>query len=128
MRWQAQIINGFEEAMSQHKREADAALDSIRKIFTMPDDPSVTTYLHEHRAIPQILLEAAPHLREHFGNAVFTLRAPIDDSGSQTLYAVVMWHGPVDDVGDALDRFDEVWWIHNARRASSYLTFTYELV
>ena len=62
------------------------------------------------------------------GNAVFNLRAPIDEAGSQTLYAVAMWPGKLQDVRDALAKFDDEWWMARARQAAGYLTFTYELV
>jgi hypothetical protein len=56
------------------------------------------------------------------------LRAPIDESGSQTLYVVAMWPGNVRDVRQALARFDDAWWIAHSRQASGHLAFTYELV
>lgn len=86
-------------------------------------------FLTERRAIPQMLLEAAPQLKAYFGGtAVFNLRAPIDEAGSRTLYAVAMWPGEVLDVRDALAKFDKDWWMARAGRAAGYLTFTYELV
>lgn len=106
----------------------DAILRHIRELFVIsPDLP--TELLFAHRAIPRLLLEGATHLRACFGSGtVFTLRAPIDDSGSRTLYVVVMWPGSVREVRMALDRFDETWWIANSDQSSGYLTFTYELV
>jgi hypothetical protein len=74
-------------------------------------------------------LEAIPALKTCFGpQAVFALRAPIDDSGSQTLYAVAIWPGSMREVREALEKFDETWWIQHSQKASGYLTFTYELV
>jgi hypothetical protein len=106
-----------------------AVLKEVRRHFVLPADSSVATFLTERPTLTQILLDAAPQLRAAFGaEAVVNLRAPIDDSGSQTLYAVVMWPGQVRDVRDALARFDDAWWIARSRQASGYLTFTYELV
>ena len=106
----------------------DAVLRRIRELFVMSADLP-EGFLFAHRAIPRLLLEGASHLRACFGSeTVFTLRAPIDDSGSRTLYAVVMWPGSVREVRMALEHFDETWWIANSRQSSGYLTFTYELV
>lgn len=123
------IFEGLEKQMAEFAAEHVAGLNDLRKHFVLPADLSVLNFLSGHRIIPQMLLQAAPHLRNYFGaRAVFNLRAPIDESGSQTLYAVVMWPGNVRDVRQALARFDDAWWIANSRRASGYLAFTYELV
>jgi len=115
--------------MSTFVAEHKAVLRDVRRHFVLPADSSVVTFLAEHPNLTQVLLEAAPKLRAFFGaETVINLRAPIDDSGSQTLYAVVMWPGKVRDVRDALARFDDAWWIARSRQASGYLTFTYELV
>jgi hypothetical protein len=101
----------------------------VQKHFILPNDPSVATFLAEHGSLPQVLLEAVNPLRACFGKStVFGLRAPIDESGSRTLYAVAMWPGKVRDARNALAKFDDDWWIAQSRQAAGYLTFTYELV
>ena len=106
----------------------EAALSEVRKHY-MFSDPSVHSFLNTHPTIADILLEAEPHLKTCFGaSAMFSLRAPMDEAGSQTLYAVVLWPGNSRDVREALSRFDDSWWIPRCRRAPGYLTFTYELV
>ena len=107
----------------------EGVLDELRKHYVFPADSSVRDFLAVHRTVPQILLEAAPQLMRCFGgNAIFNLRAPIDEGGSRTLYAVAMWPGALRDVRDALARFDRDWWIARAGRTAGYLEFTYELV
>jgi hypothetical protein len=104
-------------------------MGKVRKHYVLPSDSSVVRFLSEHQTLPPLLLEAVPHLRSCFGaQAVFSLRAPIDDSGSQALYAVAIWPGSVRSVREALEHFDETWWIQNSQTASVHLTFTYELV
>lgn len=123
------IFDGLETQIAEFAAQHEALLAEVRRQYVLPADSSVVTFLTKHRALPPILLEAAPELRACFGaEAVFTLRAPIDDSGSQTLYAVAMWPGNVRDVRDALEKFDDTWWIEHSQPASGYLTFTYELV
>ena len=105
------------------------ALDEVRRHFGMLEDSPVTTFLLEHPALSSILLDAVAPLRKCFGaDCVFNLRAPFDESGSQTLYAVAMWPGSTQHVRKALAEFDDGWWISHSQSASGYLTFTYELV
>jgi hypothetical protein len=128
-RQRAAIFEGFEKQMAEFAAQYEAVLNDVRKHYVLPADTSVRDFMTEHRAIPQILLEAMPQLKAYFGgNAVFNLRAPIDEAGSRTLYAVAMWSGELRDVREALAKFDNDWWMARAGQAAGYLTFTYELV
>jgi hypothetical protein len=123
------LLANLERQMAAFEAEHDALLNEVRRYFVLPADSSVSTFLSGHRTIPQLLLEAAPRLRACFGaEAVFNLRAPVDELGSQSLYAVAMWPGNVRDVRLALAQFDDTWWIAHSRQAFGYLAFTYELV
>ena len=123
------MFEDLERQMLAFQIEHEAALKDVRRFFVLPPDASVLTFLNEHRTIPQVLLEAATHLRASFtATTIFNLRVPIDESGSRALYAVVVWPGAVRDVRAALDRFDEAWWISHSRQTAGYLAFTYELV
>lgn len=125
----AAILGGLEKQIAEFAPQHEAVLNHLRKHYVLPTGASVRDFLTEHRAVPQILLEAAPQLRACFGgNTVFSLRAPIDGAGSRTLYAVAMWPGKLRDVRDALAKFDNDWWMARAGQAAGYLTFTYELV
>jgi hypothetical protein len=108
--------------------EHQAGVDEVAELYRMPDDASVTQFLKENHAASPLLILAAPKLRKHFGDAAVALRALMDEDGSQTLYAVVLWPGDVDGVRQALDRFDDAWWIASSGAAACGLTFTYELI
>jgi hypothetical protein len=109
--------------------EQQRQLADLRKHYVMENGANLESFLRDHPALSQVLLEAAPYLRQHFGrDTVFTLRAPVDASGAQTLYGVVSWPGAVNDVRAALAEFDDSWWIGAVRHAFGNLTFTYELV
>ena len=115
--------------MARFEADHQEIVAQVRRSYVLPNDASVAEFFRSHRTIPQLLVLAAPHLLEYFGaGTVLTLRATIDEYGSQTLYAVVMWPGAVRDVRDALANFDDHWWIANSRQAGGDLTFTYELV
>ena len=123
------LFAGLENQMAEFAAEHAASLAEVRRNFVLPPDLSVSTFLAGHRTIPQILLASVVHLRACFGaGAVFKIRTPIDESGSQTLYVVAMWPGDVHEVRQALARFDDAWWIAHSPQASGYVAFTYELV
>ena len=123
------IFNDFEQQMAQFEVDHQAILAEVQKSYVLPEDSPVRGFFKSHRTIPQLLTQAAPRLKEYFGvGTVFTLRATVDEYGSQTLYAVVKWPGDVRAVRAALENFDEHWWIANSRQAAGDLTFTYELV
>ena len=104
-------------------------LNEVRRYFVLPSDSSVLSFLSEHRGITSILMDAVPRLKEYFGaTTIFKLKAPIDESGVRTLYAVVIGPGDVKDVRNFLERFEDDWWLDRSRMASGHLTFTYELV
>jgi hypothetical protein len=122
------LFESFEEQRKESAGQYEVVLREVRRHYAFPVDSSVRGFLTEHRTISHILLEAVPHLKACFGDAtVFSLRAPMDDAGSRTLYAVAMWPGRPCDVREALARFDDSWWTVRSRRASAYLAFTYEL-
>jgi len=124
------FFDALEKQMLDFTVQHQAMLADVRRHFVLPPDPNpVTSFLSAHRAIPQILLEAMGPLRTCFGaDAVFHLRTLTDESGSQTLYAVVMWPGSLRDVRAGLARFDDDWWTAHSHQASGHLTFTYELI
>jgi len=124
---EAEVLDSLERQMSVFAAGHKTALEEVRRNFVA--DSQVMTFLNDHRTLPQLLLEAVPQLKMSFGSgAIFALRAPIDEAGARALYAVAMWPGKVTDARKALARFDDTWWLANLRRASGYLTFTYELV
>jgi hypothetical protein len=128
-RSQREFLKDLEQQMEQFEAEHEGAIVELKKQFVFPADDSVVQFLRDHRIIPQLLILAAPQLRQHFGaDSVFALRAPIDESGTRTLYGVVKWSGDARDVRTALEQFDEAWWMANSRQASGNLYFTYELV
>src|ERR1700685_1601928 len=129
-RWkQSDVLRDLEREMAVFDAEHEAALNELRRLYVLPAGSSVTGFLRKHRTIPQLLVLAAQQLKWYFGaDTVLTLRAPIDESGSRSLYAVAMWPGSVRDAKTALDKFDDAWWIANSRQALGDLYFTYELV
>ena len=126
---QPDFLRSLELQMQLYAREHEAILEKVRESYILDPEPLVRDLLNEHRAVPHILLEAAHYLKASFGdNAVLVLRTSIPETGPRTLYAVVMWTGSISHVRQALDDFDNQWWLSRAALANGHLFFTYELV
>jgi hypothetical protein len=123
------VFDSLETQMAQFQAQSDAVLAEVRKNFILPRDTSVVAFLNEHKSLPEILVDALPQLRSCFGErSIFSLSASLDESGSRTVYAIVMWAGPLQLAKEALAKFDDDWWIERAAKVAGHLTFTYELV
>jgi hypothetical protein len=125
---QRSFVRDIETQMQQFERDYLSALAGVRKFYVLPTDSSVLDFLNDHRALPQLLIDAAPQLKRYFADTVFTLRATSDEYGWQNLYADAMWAGEASDAIRLLDYFEDEWWIPNCRPARGALTFTYRLV
>jgi hypothetical protein len=123
------LFKDLERQMAQFDAEHLAMIAEVRKHYIISANSLVLEFLNSHRTLCNLLLQAVPILKQFFGQeAVFSLRAPVDESGTRTLYAVVMWSRSVKEVRTALDHFDDGWWIPNSLQSLGNLTFTYELI
>jgi hypothetical protein len=114
--------------MERYENEHLKLIDKIRSLYVMRDEASVSDFLRRHRRLPALLADAEPHLRQFFKDSVLSLRTTTDEHGWEMLYALVQWAGEPDDALNALDAFDDAWWLANSYPAGSSLTFTYRLV
>jgi hypothetical protein len=125
---QSSFIRDVETQMQQFESDYQAAVAEVRRLYVLPSDTSVLDFLNDHRALPQLLIEAAPQLKKYFADTVFTLRTTSDEYGWQNLYADAMWTGDARGAIQLLDQFEDEWWIANSRPARGALTFTYRLL
>jgi hypothetical protein len=105
--------------------QIDENLHELKRAYVFPADSSVENFLADHPALPSVLLAAEPHLKESFGpDSIFNLEVSTDDDDSKMLYSVVIWNKTVQAAVDALERFEERWWLDHM---TPDLAFTYEL-
>jgi len=106
----------------------DQDLVDLQKSYGFPSNDSVVKFLANHRAVSSVLLAAAPRLKEYFGHdSILNLEVSTDEDESQTLYAVTIWHENVHTAAEALDRFEENWWLDHMTPNTTDLAFTYKL-
>jgi hypothetical protein len=124
----AGMFDLLEQEMAVFACEHEQSLKDVKKNYVASDRDLVESFLTQHRTMPELLLEAAPKLKEWFGNdAVLSLRLVSEDATSATLFGSVVWRGSVADARRALAGFDEGWWLSKMAQAGGRLAFTYEL-
>jgi hypothetical protein len=103
-------------------------LDCLKKVYGFPADDSVSVFLTHHPFVRAVLHEALPHLKEFFGpENIFNLELSREEDGSQTLYAIAVWHNSVKSAAQALAVFEENWWLDHMTSGNAELAFTYEI-
>ena len=114
----------LEEVFNMHQEQ----LAELRKTFVFENASAVASFMRDHRTAPQILLEAIPQLRKHFGSTtVFMLRTRIEEDGYRELHVLAKWPGNARAAMNALDSFNKDWWISNFQASGRQFHFTYEL-
>lgn len=114
--------------MAFFEKEHRSAVAELERNYIFSQETHVKDFLRSHRTLPQLLMAALPHLRQQFGNIVFSLRAVSDDYGWQIMYVDALWTGQATDALAAMDRFEDEWWVANSSAAAGSLHFTYRLV
>ena len=61
------IFEGLEKQVAEFAAQHEAVMNQVRKHYVLSAGEPVRDFLAEHRTIPPILLEAAPHLKMYFG-------------------------------------------------------------
>lgn len=122
------LLHQYQQIVAEFAATRERELNLVRRDYILEDSQSVEDRLESHPALADLLLEAAPLLKEYFGaDAQIALRVRIDESGAQTLQSIVRWKGSLRDATAALERFDESWWLENCHRAFGNIVFDYEL-
>jgi hypothetical protein len=126
----------FERQVAQKEKQQEAwrhrgqqrEFDEIRRAYVFVEPSSIKAFLQEHRALPELLLDAIPWLKRSFGDsATIQLQLMAEEDEPSTLYALILWTDTLESAQEALSRFDETWWLSNCRRASGNLIVDYEL-
>jgi len=117
----------LEAQMGRYEGEHRNLIEKIKSVYVLEDEVAVWEFLNTHRRLAPVLVLAEPHLRRCFGDAVLSLRSNSDEHGWEMLYTFVQWPGSPEQAMQALDAFDDEWWLANSYPAGSNLTFTYRL-
>ena len=85
--------------------------------------PEVSRLLRENPTLATLVKEAADQLGRYIPDAHLSLQllADPDDGDDEQLFLGVSTSLQEDEALEALRRFDQEWWVHNARRAGGLL-------
>lgn len=100
----------YEPEIAEANQEHYLAIDQVKKEFVFRNAEAVSSFLADHRTLPQGLLEALPELRAHFGDdTVFNLEVWCEEQGVRELYVFAIWRGAAEEAMAATTAFNEAW-------------------
>ena len=114
----------------QHAGDPDSAgqlalnlSERLEEHFLAIDDSGISRILEEHPSLALLINEAASHLLGFIPDGRFKLELLTDpDFGdNEQLFLGVVTGLNEDQALEALQRFDQEWWVHNARQARGIL-------
>lgn len=107
----------------------EAGIGEIEARYSLRDAPTVRQYLRDYPEVIEVLIEARPHLEEHFGTEVRVSLEVINDPEAaeiKELFAYIATDLSADEAVMRLDAFDEGWFLHYVDRVAGRLNFNLE--
>jgi|SRR5882762_2277094 len=112
-----------DKATTRADRE-DGIFNALSSFYTILDPAVVRTFLTDHRKLRSFLFSALPKIKESFGNPVTTELRLIEDMEDNLLRLRVSIISSRLDARQALEQFDENWWLDQVQNAEGLLDFT----
>jgi hypothetical protein len=120
---QAKRDSFFEQVSIKH-----SILEAIQATYVVDDRDAVAEYISANQ-LSEFLVRSAKHVATAFGESrIKKLKILEDDEGTKTLFCLVAYPGSLNDAQQALEMFDQDWWLKNARHFASKLNFDFELI
>jgi hypothetical protein len=113
----------------QPKKDFAAQLRILHQQYTiLSDDRTMIELLEAEPALYSLLIEAVEPLRQAFGDKrLIYIRVLSSDEDSILKVTVRLLANFGDNPEDALQAFDEEWWLKNCHRSGGTLVFDYEM-
>ncbi len=127
-RTQQLFIDDLERQMADHEADFARVLAQLQKFFVFVDQEEIANFLRSNRPLATILLDSVPAFAEAFHGSPIALDVMTEEGASRTIYALALWHGDRASARQALNSFDERWWLANMRKAAGRVVFDYELM
>jgi hypothetical protein len=109
--------------------DIEKLLTSLQKdyVFLEPNS-SIRAFFQQEPSLLRLLLDAVPHLRKAFGdNRILQIRLQHFEDEIMVKAAVQLPYNFGHDWEQALDSFDEEWWLANCYRSLGILVIDYEI-
>lgn len=124
------VIRAFEQQMRDHNVEVESTIRELYRHYILVNSATLESYLKSHRALPSLLIDVASNLRTVFGDDPGLLKLEVisAEGESPMLRVAVTWHDSLASGEEALQKFDDNYWLANCRRANGNIVVDYELV
>lgn len=105
-------------------------LEHIEQLYTLREPPEVISFLAKHPYLPALLLEAYPNIQRHFPDAPAFLEVFSDpeSAGHRELFLAIGTTLDADAAYEGIQRFNQDWWLKQARRSNGFLTISVEFI
>jgi hypothetical protein len=104
--------------------QLNGAFGVLAGLYAVPNTTAVHTFLVHRRTLRELLFDAYPRIKKIFGervNAELRLIEDMEDNLERLRVSIVTNRG---DARQALERFDEEWWLDHVQFSEGLLNFT----
>jgi len=109
------------------KPSPDFVLSGLEDVYVIDDRSAVAAFIGKNR-LRSLLLLARDPLNVVFGETALKRLAIVsDDEGFNTLFCLIAISGNVHEARQALESFDQRWWLDHCEQADGNLNFDFEL-
>jgi hypothetical protein len=122
------FIEDLERQMADHDADFAEIITILKRLFVFTEQEEVEAFLRSNRVLTTILIDSATPFAEAFPKTPIALDVMTEEGAPRTIYALALWHGERSTAKQALNAFDERWWLANMRKAAGRIVFDYELM
>jgi len=112
----------YEEILA--KEQANSSFEVLASVYSIPDESGTRSFLTHHRDIASLLFGALPNIKTYFGESARAEVRLIEDMEDNLKRLRVTVTSKSKDASDALDKFDEEWWLDNIQFSKGLLSFS----
>jgi len=121
---QLQEVGQANEHDKSHMNQSNGAFEVLAGLYAIPNTTAVRTFLVHRRPLRELLFGAYPRIKRIFGVRVKAELRLIEDMEDDLERLRVSIVSNREDARQALERFDEEWWLDHVQDAEGLLDFT----
>ena len=111
-------------AVAPDDKGGTRSFDMLASFYSVPTPIAVTNFLNEHKQLPKLLFSAFPRIKSAWGIQAKPELDVVNDPEGGVSIMTVRLNSELPNAYQALDRFDEEWWLDHIAEAEGLLNFT----
>src|SRR5579859_7286475 len=125
--YQDQPLDGA-NPQARSSASSDAFYPNLENLYIFREANEVTSFLQENPFLLPLLQDARIQIKRYFPDSDVVLEVVIDPEimGDKELVAFIVVEKNAEEASQALDRFDEEWWMNALHKAEDKLCITLE--